>query len=146
MKISSSLGETVGVATDLLSTLPSFEDKATVLLLSGDLGAGKTTFVQALAQALGITQSITSPTFVLSKTYRTTGSEVFHALVHIDAYRLEDAREAAALNLSEVLTLPHTLVCIEWPEHIQEALPEQVTRVRLTHTGGDTRTIEIAFE
>ena len=96
---------------------------ATVITLSGDLGAGKTTFVQAIANHLGVAESVQSPTFVLMKTYSTT-SEIFPQLVHIDAYRITDESELAVIHLDEILSQPNTLVCIEWPEHIASVIPD----------------------
>lgn len=84
-------------------------------LLHGDLGSGKTTFVQAVGKALGIAETITSPTFVVVKTYSTTHA-VIRKLVHADLYRLHAATDAQALGLEEAINDPEALVCIEWPE------------------------------
>ena len=87
-----------------------------VLLLDGDLGAGKTTFTQGLARAMGVGEMVTSPTFTLVRTYPTSfGIE----LIHADVYRLEDLQEIVALGLPELLDSPAVAV-IEWGER---ALP-----------------------
>src|SRR3989344_3743235 len=88
---------------------------ATTLLLSGELGAGKTAFVKALARILGIKEDIISPTFVIMKFYPLTG-QLFKQLIHIDAYRLEKADELTHLGFEELCKDPVNLICIEWPE------------------------------
>ena len=84
---------------------------ATIVALHGDLGAGKTTFVQALGQLLGVTEHITSPTFTIMKGYETTDSDLKH-LVHMDAYRIDDINELGPLRFSEIITTPNTLFCM----------------------------------
>lgn len=92
-----------------------------LLILTGDLGAGKTTFTQALAAALGITAQVTSPTFVLARHHRHPG-EGPH-LVHVDAYRVTSTDELASLDLESWLT--DSVVIIEWgrgkAEHLTDA-------------------------
>lgn len=115
--------------------------QATVVALQGDLGAGKTTFVQGVAKALGITEPITSPTFVIQKIYPLVG-QIFEHLVHIDAYRLKSAHELAVLRWEETLRNPGNLVCIEWPERIVEAIPKGVVWFSLRFIDEQTRGIE----
>ncbi len=117
-------GEEGGYATLLLDEFTNHPqpNSATVLALIGDLGAGKTTLVQALARELGITDVVTSPTFVVMKSYETTNT-VFTTLVHIDAYRIDDVDEMRPLGFLSLLTQPNTLLCIEWPERIASLLP-----------------------
>ena len=107
------------------------KNTATVVALRGELGAGKTTFVQELAKELGVEGVIQSPTYVLMKSYvlpdnRTQfGSKRrFTKLIHIDAYRLNDAKEFAALRPEQFLNDSNNLVCIEWPERVEGALPK----------------------
>jgi len=129
-------------ATHLLAKLVNHGDSevATILTLSGDLGAGKTTLVQALARTLGIIEVVTSPTFVVMKSYETT-NEIFTTLVHIDAYRIDDVSELVPLNFDQVLNLPRTLVCIEWPERIESVLLPHVQTLVLTTNLDGSRTI-----
>jgi tRNA threonylcarbamoyladenosine biosynthesis protein TsaE len=87
------------------------------LALSGDLGVGKTTFVQGLAEAFGIRERVTSPTFTLYNLHR--GSRT---LVHLDAYRLESPDQVEDLLLEDFLVAPYCLA-IEWPERIAGWLP-----------------------
>jgi tRNA threonylcarbamoyladenosine biosynthesis protein TsaE len=107
------------------------------LLLSGELGAGKTAFVRGLAQGLGIDPSdVTSPTFTLVHEYR--GGRL--PLVHVDLYRLERA-ELDEVGLDEALAVKG-VVAIEWPERLVR-LPAGAVRVRIADAGGDKRSIEI---
>lgn len=88
--------------------------KASVLLLEGDLGAGKTTFTQALAAYVGVNDPVNSPTFTLKKEYKASHS-AFTKVVHVDAYRFVEPKEAKVLKLEEDLKDAETIVVIEWP-------------------------------
>jgi len=103
---------------------------ATVLALSGDLGAGKTTFVQAVAKKLGVTETVTSPTFTIMRQYE-TADPVFTELIHMDAYRIDDESELIPLRWETLRTSPQTLICVEWPEKIAVALPERYVHLSL---------------
>lgn len=113
---------------------------ARVVAISGELGAGKTTFVQGVARALGITETVNSPTFVIQKTYELTGS--FKKLVHIDAYRLKEERELEVLGWNELVSDPGNLILIEWPEKVPGLIPRDAIRVRFD-IEGDGRIITI---
>ena len=127
------LGELQGLAQEVLAKLPEGNERAIILALTGELGAGKTTFVQALAKELGVEDTVQSPTYVLMKSYLIFQGDTlkpglskvspYKKLVHIDAYRLEKTEEFAALKPETFLNDPHNLVCIEWPERIEGALP-----------------------
>jgi tRNA threonylcarbamoyladenosine biosynthesis protein TsaE len=91
-----------------------------VICLQGDLGAGKTTFAQGLAQGWGTLDSVSSPTFIIVNLYRRAdGAQLFH----MDAYRLDSASEAEELDLESMLTQGPLL--IEWPERIQGLIPPE---------------------
>lgn len=92
--------------------------KGDTIYLSGDLGAGKTTFVQGVAQGWGSTDSVTSPTFVLINQYRRPDGLLIN---HLDAYRLENSAEAEELDVA--LMLEEGVLIVEWPERIKQALP-----------------------
>lgn len=98
-----------------------------VLLLQGDLGAGKTTLAQGIARGWGSLDPVTSPTFVLINEYRRADNQM---LYHVDAFRLKDSDEAELLGLEELL-LNDGPVMIEWPERIERLLPEQHLKVEL---------------
>lgn len=124
-------------AASLLEKAPSFEGRATLVYLEGDLGAGKTTLVQAIARQLGISDNIQSPTYVLMKQYETQDIR-FSSLIHIDAYRLDDPKDIAALKPKQFLERPHTLVCVEWPERVDSQLPPPDMHIRLRGTTSAT--------
>ncbi|MDF9827546.1 tRNA threonylcarbamoyladenosine biosynthesis protein TsaE [Ereboglobus sp. PH5-10] len=107
--------ETRSLAERLAHVLP----RNATLALHGDLGAGKTTFVQGLAHGLGIQSSITSPTFTIFTIHRGP----IASLVHLDAYRLENDRQIDSLMLEDFLITPYILA-VEWPEKIASWLPE----------------------
>ena len=96
------------------------------LALSGDLGVGKTTFVQGLAEAFGIRERVTSPTFTLYNIHR--GSRT---LVHLDAYRLESPDQVEDLLLEDFLVAPYCLA-VEWPERIAGWLPPETFALKLS--------------
>ncbi len=97
-----------------------------VLALSGDLGVGKTTFVQGLAEAFGIHERVTSPTFTLYNVHHGR-----RTLVHLDAYRLESPDQVEDLLLEDFLVAPYCLA-IEWPERIAGWLPPDAFRLTLS--------------
>jgi tRNA threonylcarbamoyladenosine biosynthesis protein TsaE len=109
----------------------------TVLLLSGDLGAGKTAFVRGLAEGLGIDpDEVTSPTFTIVHEYR--GGRL--PLVHVDLYRLDRA-DLDEIGLDQDLAATG-IVAVEWSERLSRRIPE-ATMVNITDRGGDSRDIEI---
>src|SRR4051812_40158014 len=117
---STTLAETESLAAQLVAGLVPGRN-ATVIGLSGDLGSGKTTFTQSIAKALGVTENVTSPTFVIEKIYSlknpSTLTELnFEHLIHIDAYRLESSRELLNLGWHDIVLDPKNLILIEWPE------------------------------
>ena len=132
-RITHSEAETSAVGSDLARSLPA----DAVVLLTGDLGAGKTAFVRGMAEGLGIDPDlVSSPTFTLIQEYR--GGRL--PLHHVDLYRLRDI-EVDDLGLDE-LTREGGVTAIEWPDRLPREWPS-VIRVRLEHGDGDTRTINI---
>lgn len=133
-------------AREILKSLDFARDKsrATLIALRGDLGAGKTTFVQALAKELGVGQTVQSPTYVLMRSYPIAYKN-FTRLVHIDLYRLEKPEEFVALTPEEFLGDPKNLICVEWPERVGEALPKPDLTVRFSSEGAaeNERYIEV---
>lgn len=90
-------------------------DKAKVIFLEGDLGAGKTTFTKSLASKLGIQkEEVHSPTFILKKEYKAT-HPIFRKLIHIDAYRFVEPNEEKVLKLEDDMLDPSNIIAIEWP-------------------------------
>jgi len=123
---SNSLEETRKIAEELLRDIEARHsektDEAMVIGLSGHLGAGKTAFVKAIANAVGVKEEVTSPTFVIMKIYSTAHSR-WPRLVHIDAYRLEKPEELESLNFESVVSDPKNLIFIEWPENVSLKKP-----------------------
>lgn len=109
---------------------------ATVIRLHGDLGAGKTTFVAAMARAMGVTVPITSPTFVIQKSYPVQHAQFSH-LIHIDAYRLDNGADLDKLRFREYLSDPTHIICIEWPDIVADVLPANGYRIALQHAEVD---------
>ena len=136
------LHELEAEATRFAASLAPREEGATLVTLSGELGAGKTAFTKALALALGVEETVTSPTFVLEKIYK-LGHPMskFKHLIHIDAYRLESGAELAALGFDEILLGADNLVVFEWPERASNALPAPAVRVSLVVNEDGSRTI-----
>lgn len=120
--------ETRALAAGFAAELPA----DTMLALHGDLGVGKTTFVQGLARGLGVKEQVTSPTFSIYSVYQGASRR----LVHLDAYRLEHERQLESLLLEEFLVSPWTLA-IEWPAKVGAWLPEKAWHVTLSIVEGD---------
>jgi len=100
--------------------------EGTVLCLEGDLGAGKTLFVQSLARTLGVTGEVTSPTFNLMNVY-----EGICPIYHFDLYRLESEEELEDIGFFEYTEEPEGIVLIEWADKFPESLPENYVRVSI---------------
>lgn len=110
-----------------------------VICLQGDLGAGKTTFVQGMAEGWGSIDSASSPTFVLVNLYRRVdGAQMYH----LDAYRLESTREAEDLDLDFMMM--HGVLVIEWPERLLDLIPPQRLWINFDHLDEDQRAMRIS--
>ncbi len=129
----SSEEETLALGVEIGRGLP---DGAVVLLI-GDLGAGKTTLAKGIAQGLGAAapEEVTSPTYTLIHEY--SGERKVY---HIDLYRLEQASEAAALGIDELMDGDAVLL-VEWGERFPELWPEDAIEIRLTAVGDDVREV-----
>lgn len=142
-----SLEELRAVADGFLRTLVQkpLKETATVVGLSGDLGAGKTAFVKCIASILGINEVVTSPTFILEKVYiiprGSIAGERFTKLIHIDAYRLESGKEMRALDWNALLLDEHNLIFMEWPEQVKDALPEDIINLSFEYAGEGVRKV-----
>ena len=132
--ISTSVDDTWRLAKALVAELP----QRAVLALHGDLGSGKTCFVQGIALALGIKQPVTSPTFTIVNEYH--GDRY---LCHIDLYRLSGADEVLALGFDEYLEA-EGIVAVEWPERAEEIFPADIINISIKSRGAaDVRSIII---
>lgn len=129
-------------AARFVGSLTLRKDGATLVTLSGELGAGKTAFVKAVAKALGVEDVVTSPTFVLEKIYK-LGHPMskFERLIHIDAYRLEKCADLALLGFDELMQDSGNLILLEWPEKVSEDLPNPAIKISLIANSNGFRTI-----
>ena len=128
------------VAKEIIEKL-SPSTSATIVALTGDLGAGKTTLTQTIARELGIKENVISPTFFIMKSYQLKDS-AYDRLVHIDAYRLDSHQELEKLGWAELIADPKNLILIEWPERVAEIIPRSAYRISLEHINEDERGIE----
>jgi tRNA threonylcarbamoyladenosine biosynthesis protein TsaE len=112
-----------------------------VVLVSGDLGAGKTTFVRGASRALGVTDPVTSPTFTIGQRY-----EGRVPVSHLDLYRLESTEDEDPALLEDYLR-PDSVAFVEWPQagESSPSLSRVSARVEIRHAGGDRREIEIDY-
>jgi tRNA threonylcarbamoyladenosine biosynthesis protein TsaE len=108
-----------------------------VICLQGDLGAGKTTFVQGMAQGWGSLDDVTSPTFILVNEYRRPDGALFF---HFDGYRLESESEAAELDIDRMLA--GGALVVEWPERVSSVLPREELRILMEHVEEEQRRIQ----
>ena len=144
-KICKSLEETQTLAAEWVVSLRGLipQTGAVVVGLSGDLGSGKTSFVQGVARTLGVEEHVTSPTFILERIYKLGGeTSKWKYLVHIDCYRLDSAQELKNLGFEELASEPENLILIEWPERIVGALPKDIITLKFEFIDENTRKIE----
>lgn len=128
-------------AGELLKTKPG--KSAFVVVFKGDLGAGKTTFIQGLMKGLGVMGKIMSPTFTLLRSYslpaslssrkRESVTATFKKIHHFDCYRIHKASEIKELGFKELIKDPQNIILVEWPERIKELLPRKKVAVSLDY-------------
>lgn len=106
--------------------------KSVIIGLTGNLGSGKTTFIQGFAEGLGIKNRITSPTFIIFRRYPLKKRSHAH-FFHMDAYRIKKPSELNPLKFGEMISLPKSIVLIEWPERIKRALPKKTKWLEFRH-------------
>jgi tRNA threonylcarbamoyladenosine biosynthesis protein TsaE len=135
--VTSTEEETIALGRELARLLPA----SGLVLLIGNLGAGKTTLTKGIAEGRGLASrdEVSSPTFTLIHEYCDPPR-----LYHIDLYRLDEAREVAALGLDEILDRPEALVVIEWGERFPELWPAGRTEIRIDReAGSDQRVVTV---
>ncbi|MEO8638256.1 MAG: tRNA (adenosine(37)-N6)-threonylcarbamoyltransferase complex ATPase subunit type 1 TsaE [Candidatus Taylorbacteria bacterium] len=137
-----SLEELQEVARSILSGIKPRKRGATVFALSGDLGSGKTAFVKIAGKYFGIKETITSPTFLILKSYKLVANS-FKLLHHIDAYRLEKGEELMRLRFGELLNDPKNIIFIEWSEHVANVVPKYAKQISFLFIDELTRQIEV---
>jgi tRNA threonylcarbamoyladenosine biosynthesis protein TsaE len=135
--LSNSNEQTLEIGQQIASTLVGGD----ILLMYGDLGAGKTTLTKGIAKGLGVDNDITSPTFTLMNMYPVDVGNI-KQLVHIDTYRMEDAQELLDIGVEDYLGSPDTVTIIEWPEKIESLLTgKNIKKIFLEHLGEEKRNI-----
>lgn len=156
MEVSSNIEETALIAKIFLEKILKNKNRqrgALVVSLSGELGVGKTAFVQAVGKYLGIKNKITSPTFVIMKKYPIAEQARYGAgpiknikckfLLHFDAYRLKRKEELLRLGWKEIINNKEHLVFIEWPENVAKIIPSHAKRVCISINDNGHRSFEL---
>lgn len=128
---------------DIANKISRHAKPGDIFALYGDLGSGKTTFSKGFARALGIEKEITSPTFVISKEYVLENKDV-KKLIHIDCYRLNSEDDAFTAGISDFFKQKNVIILIEWPENIEEVLPEKVKKIQFEYIDEKTRKIKVS--
>lgn len=112
-----------------------------VVMLHGDLGAGKTTFTQGVAEGLGISGPVQSPTFTLVREHEGHTMRLYH----LDLYRLDDPDELEDIGYEVFINSPDGVSMIEWPERAGDWLPDRFLLVHIEHLGGDRRSVQLTW-
>ena len=116
--------------------------QALVIALEGNLGSGKTTFIQGLAKGLHIKESVLSPTFLILKEFRIS-TFGFEHLYHIDAYRLKNHAEILELGFKDLVKNNQNLIVIEWAGNIKKVLPKNTLKINFVNLGKNKRKVTI---
>jgi len=128
------------LAKEIVNSLP--EKKAFVLGLEGDLGGGKTTFLQGFAKGLGIKEKILSPTFVLMKRFSINKNKPgFKDFYHLDCYRIENPKELLTLGFKKIISNSNNIVAIEWADRVKKILPKDILILKFEFINETTRKI-----
>jgi len=138
--ISKKLSETINLGKKLIKKLKGGE----IIILQGDLGAGKTALVKGMALELGIKKPVRSPTFNLMRIYTIKKNSKIKKLIHVDCYRLKNTQEIIEIGLLDYLNQTQTITAIEWPEKISPILKKyKTTKILLESLGEEKRKITI---
>lgn len=129
--------ETLALGEALASILQDGD----VVLLHGDLGAGKTTLAKGIASALGVADVVSSPSFSLVNEYETGHSVAVTRLYHLDLYRLQGEDELASIGFDDFMAPADGVTLVEWPERAATALPERFLLVEIETVGADRRSL-----
>ena len=120
------------------------EEKAFFIALKGELGGGKTTFLQGFAKELGVKEKILSPTFVILKRFQILArqpADKFQVFYHIDCYRIQKPEELLSLGFKKILSNPKNIIAVEWAERIKKIMPKDILKLKFEFIDGKTRRI-----
>ena len=134
--VSVSERETEAIGAEITRMCP----RGSVILLDGDLGAGKTVFTRGFARELGIDEPVSSPTYTIVQEYDLPERG---RLYHLDLYRISGVQAALAFGVDEFLNDPSSYALVEWPERITGIIPGNAIKIRLKHTGESQREISV---
>lgn len=135
MEINYNLNELESVATKLLEEINS-----KIVLLHGNMGAGKTTLIKAIVKILGSVDDVSSPTFSIVNEYESPNGPIFH----FDMYRIEDEMEALNFGFEDYLYNDKNWLLIEWPEKVSNLLPNSVSEITITIKDKNSRTLKLS--
>lgn len=135
MEINYNINELASVATELLDNL-----NCKIVLFHGEMGVGKTTLIKAMVKALGSEDEVTSPTYSIVNEYESSSGPIFH----FDLYRISDEMEALNFGFEDYLNSDKNWLFIEWPEHVSNLLPEEVSEITITEQNKTSRTLKLS--
>jgi tRNA threonylcarbamoyladenosine biosynthesis protein TsaE len=135
MELTYTLGEIDIAAKKLLANIGVHK----VFAFNGEMGAGKTTFIHALCEALGVKDAITSPTFSIINQYKTDSGETIY---HIDLYRLKDDEEAINAGVEDCL-FSKNICLVEWPDKASGIFPDDTVQISISILNGNSRKMQI---
>jgi len=136
--VSKSAGKTKKIAGDLAKRWlkSKLRKKALIIGLIGELGSGKTVFIQGFAKALGIKERVVSPTFILMRRHGN--------FYHFDCYRIKNFKEILDLGWRKIIDNPENIILIEWAEKIKKILPKNYIKINFEHVDRNKRKISLA--
>lgn len=129
------------LADSLMGDLSKRKKQPSIFCLYGELGSGKTTFVQGFAKELGVSSRLLSPTFIIVRRYSLDAFEKF--FYHIDLFRIKNDKDVVGLGLHEIFSDPSAIILIEWAERLGSLLPEQRMDITFIVVGDEERKIII---
>lgn len=130
------------LATKILKRPP--KKSAVVIALKGDLGGGKTTFLQGFASGLGVKEKVLSPTFIIFRKHEIKKRSFFKSFFHFDCYRIRKPGEVLPLGFKNIISAPQNIVAIEWAERIEKILPRGIITLDFEFINKTARKIHVS--